>query len=66
MNLVELGNLAATGWRAKLADAAAPRLKRVTPLEHDQARAVVGAALYLLSLYYVVQTALRAARQMRR
>ncbi len=65
MDPVELGNIAATGWRAKVADAVAEPLSNVAPVKPDQARAIVGAAFFLLSLFYVVQTGRRAARQMR-
>jgi hypothetical protein len=62
---VALGNTAATGWRARVADAVANPVSRLAPLEPDQVRAAVGATFFLLSLYYVVQTSRRAARQIR-
>jgi hypothetical protein len=62
---VALGNLAATGWRSKVADAVANPVSRAAPMEPDQVRAAVGAAFFLLSLYYVIQTSRRAARQIR-
>jgi hypothetical protein len=62
---VALGKSAATGWRAKVADAVANPVSRVAPMEPDQVRAVVGATFFLLSLYYVVQTSRRAVEQMR-
>ena len=65
MDPVELGNIAATGWRAKVADAVAEPLSNVAPVKPDQARAIVGAAFFLLSVFYVVQTSRRAAQQMR-
>ena len=65
MDPVELGNMAASGWRAKVADALADPLSRVAPVKPEQARAIVGATFFLLSVVYVVQTSRRAARQMR-
>lgn len=62
---VELGNLAAAGWRAKVADAVAKPLSRAAPLEPDQARALVGATFFLLSVLYVVKTSRQAAQRMR-
>ncbi len=62
---VELGNLAAVGWRAKVADAVAKPLSRNAPLEPDQARALVGATFFVLSVLYVVKTSREAARRIR-
>ena len=65
MDPVELGNIAASGWRAKVADALAEPLSNVAPVKPDQARAIVGAAFFALSLIYIVQTSRRAAQQLR-
>ena len=65
MDPVELGNIAATGWRAKVADAVAEPLSNVPPVKPEQARAIVGATFFLLSVVYVVQTSRKAARQLR-
>ena len=65
MDPVALGKSAATGWRARVADAVANPVSRVAPLEPDQVRAAVGATFFMLSVYYVVQTGRRAARQIR-
>lgn len=62
---VGLGKLAATGWRAKVADAVAAPVSRRAPLDADQVRALVGATFFLLSVYYVIQTSRRAAQQIR-
>jgi hypothetical protein len=62
---VALGNLAATGWRSRVADAVANPVARAAPVKPDQVRAAVGATFFLLSLYYVVQTGRRAAQQIR-
>ena len=65
MDPVELGNMAATGWRAKVADALADPLSKVARVKPEQARALVGATFFVLSLVYVVQTSRRAAQQIR-
>ena len=65
VDAVELGNLAATGWRARVADAVAKPLSRAAPLEPEQARALVGAMFFLLSVLYVVKTTREAAQRMR-
>ena len=65
MDPVELGNIAAAGWRAKGADAVAEPVSKVAPVKPEQARAIVGAAFFVLSVVYVVQTSRRAAQQMR-
>lgn len=62
---VVLGNLAATGWRSRVADAVANPVSRAAPVEPDHVRAAVGAIFFLLSLYYVIQTSRRAAQQIR-
>ncbi len=61
----EIGNLAATGWRAKVADAVADPVSQRTPLKPDQARAAVGLLFFALSLLYVVKTTRAAAEQIR-
>jgi ABC-type Mn2+/Zn2+ transport system permease subunit len=65
MNPVEIGNVAASGWRAKVADAVAGPVSERTPLKPDQARAVVGLAFFALSVLYVVKTTRAAAEQIR-
>jgi hypothetical protein len=52
--LRDLGHAAAgSGWRAKVADGAAPRLAARTPVSHDAVRAAIGIAFLALSLLYV-------------
>jgi hypothetical protein len=62
---VELGNLAASGWRAKVADALADPLSNVAPVKPEQARALVGAGFFVLSVVYVVKTSRRAVQHLR-
>jgi hypothetical protein len=47
------------GWRKALADGVAPRAARRAPASEDQLRSAIGAAFFLLSLYYVVSTIVR-------
>lgn len=63
---VELGNLAAAGWRAKVADMLAGPLSQRTPLGRDQARAAVGLGFFLLAAMYVVKTTRAALQQVSR
>jgi hypothetical protein len=65
MDLVALGESAATGWRSRVADAVAKPVSKVAPVEPDQVRAAIGATFFLLSLYYVIQTSRRAAQGIR-
>jgi hypothetical protein len=54
-----VGQAGLVGWREKVADIVAPR----APIADDTARALIGGAFFVLSVYYVVQTIVRAARQ---
>ena len=65
VDAVELGNIAATGWRAKVADAAADPVANASPLKPEQVRALIGATFFVLSLVYVLRTVLGAAQQLR-
>ena len=55
---MRVGQAALTGWRAKVADAVAPRL----PVDDTRARSLAGIAFLALSLRYIVRTFRRAAR----
>ncbi len=65
MDRVEVGKTALSGWRAKVADGVADPVSERTSLSPDAVRAVVGAAFFALSVYYVVSTAVRAAQAAR-
>ena len=65
MDAVKVGEQALVGWREKLADGAAKPFESKTPVEPDQVRAIVGAAFFLLSLYYVISAAGRIVREAR-
>lgn len=50
------------GWRKTVADRVAPRAASHAPVSEEQVRAAFGAALFLLSLYYVASTIARLIR----
>jgi hypothetical protein len=54
-----------TGWRETLADRVASPLAGKTPASEDQVRAIVGAAFFLLSVYYVATSIARMAKAAR-
>ncbi len=62
---VELGRAGLVGWRKSLADRVAPPVAHRSPASDEQVRALIGAAFFLLSLYYVVSTMARAIRSQR-
>jgi hypothetical protein len=59
------GHAALVGWRKKVADATAPRLANAGPLSEDQARAVIGVALFAASAFYVASTIVRIVKTAR-
>ena len=65
MDAIKVSEHALTGWRSKVADGAAKPFENRTPLEPDQVRGLVGAAFFLLSLYYVISTLVKAVREVR-
>ena len=54
-----------TGWRETLADRVASPVADKTPASEDQVRAVIGAAFFLLSVYYVATSLARMAKAAR-
>jgi hypothetical protein len=60
-----LGHAALTGWRETVADRVAAPVADKTPASEDQVRAVVGAAFFLLSAYYVATSIARMAKAAR-
>ena len=56
----QVGQAGLQGWRAKVADAVAGPIAGRTPLDEDQARALLGGLFFALSVMYVVKT-IRAA-----
>jgi hypothetical protein len=60
-----LGNAGLVGWRKAVADRAAPPAAKRAPFSEDQARAVIGAAFFALSAYYVASTIVRMVKAAR-
>ena len=58
----DIGREGLTGWRKKVGAAVAGPVSQRTTLSGEQVEAVVGAAFFALSLYYVISVARAAAR----
>lgn len=56
MDAISFGKAGLQGWRAKVADAVATPVSQRSPFSDDQVRAGLGAAFFVLSVVYVVQT----------
>lgn len=61
----QLGAAGLSGWRKTVADRVATPAANHAPVSEDQARALVGAAFFALSLYYVISTIVRMVRSQR-
>jgi hypothetical protein len=59
------GHAGLTGWRETLADRVASPVADRTPASEDQVRAIIGAAFFLLSVYYVATSIARMAKAAR-
>ena len=59
------GHAGLTGWRETLADRVASPVAGKTPASEDQVRAIIGAAFFLLSVYYVATSIARMAKAAR-
>ena len=64
-NTEQIGAAGLVGWREAVANRVASPVAKKAPASEDQVRAVVGAAFFLLSLYYVVSTIARMAKAAR-
>ena len=64
-NTEQIGHAGLVGWREAVANRVASPVAKKAPASEDQVRAVVGAAFFLLSLYYVVSTLVRMAKAAR-
>jgi hypothetical protein len=64
-NTEQIGHAGLVGWRASVADRVARPVAKKAPASEDQVRAIVGAAFFLLSLYYVGSTIARMAKAAR-
>lgn len=60
MKAKDAGRAGLAGWRATVADKAAPPLASRTSLDEDAIRASIGALFFVLSVVYVVGTIKRA------
>ncbi len=60
-----IGKAGLQGWRAKAGDLAAPAIAHRTPLNEDQARALIGALFVVLAALYLVKTAGEISRELR-
>ena len=60
---IHIGKHGLTGWRKTVGEKLAGPVSERTGLSSDQVEALVGATFFALSLYYVVSTAARAARE---
>lgn len=61
----DVGRAGLAGWRATVADKAAPPVAARTPVDEDAIRAAIGALFFVLSLVYVVGTIKRALGTLR-
>jgi len=55
----QIGHAGLAGWRKTVADVVAPRV----PVKDETARALIGGTFFLLSVYYVVATIVKATRR---
>ena len=65
-DVTQLGQAGLKGWRARVGDRAAPAIARRTPLTDEQARALIGAVFFGLSVFYVAKTVTSLSRELRR
>lgn len=64
-DVTRLGQAGLKGWREKVGTRAAPAVARHTPLDEDQARALIGAVFFALSAVYVAKTVATLSRELR-
>jgi hypothetical protein len=64
-NTEQIGHAGLVGWREAVANRVASPVAKKAPASEDQVRAVVGAAFFLLSLYYVISTIAKMAKAAR-
>jgi hypothetical protein len=60
MDANDIGKAGLAGWRSVVAERTAGPVTSNTPLDEDQWRALVGAAFFVASVFYVVSTVRRA------
>ena len=64
-DVTSVGQAGLQGWRVKAGDLAAPALAKRTPLGEDQARALIGALFFVLSVMYIVKTITKISEELR-
>ena len=64
-NTEQIGHAGLAGWRGVVADKRRSPVAKKAPASEDQVRAVIGAAFFLLSLYYVISTIAKMAKAAR-
>jgi hypothetical protein len=64
-DVTRLGQAGLKGWRETIGNRAAGVIARRTPLEEDQARALIGAIFFALSVIYVGKTLATLSRELR-
>ena len=52
----QAGQAGLQGWRGKVADGVAEPVSNRVPLSEDQVRALIGAAFFVLAVFYVAKT----------
>jgi hypothetical protein len=62
VDTTRMGQQALTGWRRKVGQPLAAAISRRTRFTSDEAQAVIGAAFFLISAWYVGKTITSAAR----
>jgi hypothetical protein len=60
VNARDVGKAGLAGWRATIADKAAPPVAARSPIDEDAIRAAIGALFFVLALVYVLGTVKRA------
>jgi hypothetical protein len=55
----QIGQAGLSGWRKTVADVVAPRV----PIKDDTARVLIGGTFFVLSVYYVISTLVKATRR---
>lgn len=63
MKTTQMGQQALSGWRVKVGAPIATAVARRTGLEAEQVQAVIGAAFFLSSLWYVISTISAASKK---
>ena len=61
----DLGQAGLAGWRKSLADRVAPAAASKAPGSEDDVRAIIGAAFFVLALFYVISTLIRLVKTAR-